>query len=382
MAVVYYPVSASTYVRRISGREMIEQYIDVAPDQIIVLSGSNVGNAVDFITASYALTWAVSMSLADYSTSASYATTSSYSPTSSFAIGGGTQIAIYTASNSSVRVSLPITQPTIRIGDYCFQTDNHQAYSYVSCSLTSSNPWKHDGGYPMLTSEDKFGGISTSSLIVWLRAEDLTGSYTDGQAIAIWPDAGISSSLPASQSTATSQPILRLKGGPNGYPRAVFCGQGNVSSMIINPKRVLGTSYSAFFVCRMMSATAMTLASDSAGNFQILTVAGLGGFTYNQNGGGNQSMATNNVFQNNFKDYYVFWITMVSGTPYFGQGERTLGNGAGGIPSFSVDTIGTYSTTQPLLGDITELAIFSTPQTGSNLTAITNYFMAKYDLIS
>lgn len=75
MAVVYYPVSASTYVRRVSGREMIEQYIDVAPDQIIVLSGSNVGNAVDFITASYALTWAVSMSLADYATTASYATT-------------------------------------------------------------------------------------------------------------------------------------------------------------------------------------------------------------------------------------------------------------------------------------------------------------------
>ena len=57
MAIIYYPASAVTYVRRVSGGQMIEQYIGVAPDQIIVLSGSTVGAAVDFITASYALTY-------------------------------------------------------------------------------------------------------------------------------------------------------------------------------------------------------------------------------------------------------------------------------------------------------------------------------------
>ncbi len=70
MAIIYYPVNAQTYIRRVVGGVMNELFIDVAPDQIIVLSGSTVGNAIDFITASYALTYLISSSVCD---TASYA---------------------------------------------------------------------------------------------------------------------------------------------------------------------------------------------------------------------------------------------------------------------------------------------------------------------
>jgi len=81
MAIIYYPVSAQTYVRAVSGGQMVEQYVDVASDQIIVLSGSTPGTAaVDFITASYARTYLISASYSDNS------------GTSSFSLGGGASV--------------------------------------------------------------------------------------------------------------------------------------------------------------------------------------------------------------------------------------------------------------------------------------------------
>ena len=73
MAIIYYPANSTVYSRRVGGQQVIEQYIDVAPDQIIVFSGSTQPTASTlFITASYALTYATMSSLAE---TASYALT-------------------------------------------------------------------------------------------------------------------------------------------------------------------------------------------------------------------------------------------------------------------------------------------------------------------
>ena len=74
MAIVYYPRDAQVYVRTPVGAAMTGLYIDVAPNQIIILSGSGVTSAsTDFVTASYALTYLVSMSRSDLADTASVA---------------------------------------------------------------------------------------------------------------------------------------------------------------------------------------------------------------------------------------------------------------------------------------------------------------------
>jgi len=89
MAIIYYPANAVTYVRRVLGGQMIEQYIGVAPDQIIILSGSTVGAAVDFITASYALTY-------EYMFTSSFSSQSYFSSQSGVALEGGAGLILQT----------------------------------------------------------------------------------------------------------------------------------------------------------------------------------------------------------------------------------------------------------------------------------------------
>ncbi len=61
MAIIYYPSAAGVITRQVSGGQLTEQFIDVTPNQVIVLSGSIVGNAIDFVTASYAGTASVAL---------------------------------------------------------------------------------------------------------------------------------------------------------------------------------------------------------------------------------------------------------------------------------------------------------------------------------
>lgn len=62
MAIIYYPTDAQVFTRQVAGGQMIEMYIDVAPNQIIVISGSTPTTAsIDFITASYAATASVTV---------------------------------------------------------------------------------------------------------------------------------------------------------------------------------------------------------------------------------------------------------------------------------------------------------------------------------
>lgn len=56
MAIIYYPSGSTQYVRTATYGGMIEQFINVAPNQIIYLSGSTIGVPADIATASYALT--------------------------------------------------------------------------------------------------------------------------------------------------------------------------------------------------------------------------------------------------------------------------------------------------------------------------------------
>lgn len=73
MAIIYYPANSVVYARQVGGMQVIEQYIGVGPDQIIVFEGTNPATSSTlFITASYALTYATMSSLA---VTASYALT-------------------------------------------------------------------------------------------------------------------------------------------------------------------------------------------------------------------------------------------------------------------------------------------------------------------
>jgi hypothetical protein len=315
-----------------------------------------------------------SISSASYASSASNALTAisaSYAPFTSSAV-------IYTASNSSTRLAL---SSIATVGNLCFQTDNHQAYMYVSCSLTSSNPWKHMGGYPITQTEDKFGGISTSSLVLWLRAEDLTASYTDGQKVGTWIDKSVTAS-PATQGNATYQPTFRLKGGANGYPRAEFYSNAG-SYMSLPQVRTCGTNCSLFVVFRSAmtnNGTAQTFFCNSGANTQYLTLVPSSNNMFIYVGGPGAQYSP--YLLRNFDIYTLMWITFISGVPYFGQNDRSLGNTSGGYPSLDIDTFGTLVTggPQPIWGDVLEVAVFNTAQTGSNLTAIQNYFMYKYNL--
>jgi hypothetical protein len=81
---IYYPSNATVYVRQVGGPNAVtEQWISSGPDSVIILSGSYPPTAsTAFISASYAIMYTTSMSLA---TTASYANTSSYSLNSSLA---------------------------------------------------------------------------------------------------------------------------------------------------------------------------------------------------------------------------------------------------------------------------------------------------------
>jgi hypothetical protein len=75
---IYYPSNAVVYTRQVGGPNMVtEQWIGSGPDSVIIISGSYPPTAsTAFISASYAIVYTTSMSLAD---SASWAGTASYS---------------------------------------------------------------------------------------------------------------------------------------------------------------------------------------------------------------------------------------------------------------------------------------------------------------
>ena len=78
MAIIYYPSGSTQYVRTATYGGMIEQFINVAPNQIIYLSGSTIGVPTDVATASYAQTASVSISsLASYVSPSVYGSVSS-----------------------------------------------------------------------------------------------------------------------------------------------------------------------------------------------------------------------------------------------------------------------------------------------------------------
>lgn len=106
---IYYPSNAAVYVRQVGGPDRVtEQWIGAGPDSVIIISGSYPPTAsTAFITASYAIIYTTSMSLAD---SASWAGTSSYSlnamgtPSASYALTSSFLIP-YTTTTGSLSAS-------------------------------------------------------------------------------------------------------------------------------------------------------------------------------------------------------------------------------------------------------------------------------------
>lgn len=72
MAVIYYPSNAIVSFKSLASG-MTGLFVNVSPDQVIVLTGSVNSTSADFLTASYALSFLASSSHADTATTASFA---------------------------------------------------------------------------------------------------------------------------------------------------------------------------------------------------------------------------------------------------------------------------------------------------------------------